>query len=61
MMDDRYAVIKLSRLDYDQLVALDNLLSKHGIETVDCVVVEKDWPEYTPTVDAIMARVNPDA
>lgn len=61
MMDNRleirYVVIKLAKLDYDQLVALDELLEIHGIPTIDCVVIEQDWPEYQPTVDSLIERI----
>lgn len=56
-LEERYIVIKLKHLDHVRLVELGDFLQDNNIQTVDCVVVEEDWPEYKPTVDAIMARV----
>jgi len=56
-LEERYVVIKLKHLNHVQKVELSDFLQDNGISTVDCVVVEEDWPEYKPTVDAIMTRV----
>lgn len=56
-LEERYIVVKIKGLDIDKFLALDMFLSDNDIRTVDCVVVEEDWPEYKPTVDAIMKRV----
>lgn len=55
-LEVRYVVIKLRDLDMDKFMKLDQFISDNEIPTVDCVVVEEDWPEYRPTVDAILAR-----
>lgn len=57
-LEVRYVVIKIRDLDIDKSIKLDEFLSNNDIRTVDCVVVEEDWPEYQPTVDAILARSN---
>lgn len=66
----RYYVIKLSDLDNihlsvkenEALISLAHKLRKYrtlkGKPPLECVVVEKDWPEYEPTWRAIEARVN---
>lgn len=56
-LEERYIVIKLKDLDELELYDLRNYISDNNIPTRDCVVVEEDWPEYKPTVDAIMTRV----
>lgn len=56
-LEERYIVIKIKNLDYERLVKLGEFLQDNGIGTVDCVVIEEDWPEYKPTVDALMTRV----
>ena len=56
-LEERYVVLKLKHLDELRRTELYNFLQDNGIPTVDCVVVEHDWPEYIPTVDAIMARM----
>lgn len=57
-LEERYVVIKLNKLTAAGAVALSKVLHDYEIDTVGCVVVEEDWPEYGPTVDAIMERVN---
>jgi hypothetical protein len=57
-LEIRYVVIKLKHMSADEQIELDDFLAVHNIPTVDCVVVEEDWPEYKPTIDAIMKRVN---
>lgn len=56
-LEERYIVIKLKDLDDDVEEVLRQLIKENDIRTIDCVVVEEDWPEYKPTVDAIMTRV----
>ncbi len=67
--EERYFVLKLSdatkALTLNEMQMLRHLNNKvHQYrESVDkpkfeCVVVEKDWPEYTPTWNAIANRVN---
>ena len=44
--EDRYAVIKYKKLTDQQWTLVPSLLEKFDRARVDCVVVEKDWPEY---------------
>ena len=44
--EDRYAVIKYKKLTDQQWTLVPELLEKFDKARVDCVVVEKDWPEY---------------
>lgn len=57
-LEERYVVLKLKQLTGEQSMELMLWLGENELDTVDCVVVEADWPEYTPTVDAIMARTS---
>ena len=57
-LDERYIVIKLEHLTPYVRHNLKHFLWEYDISTVDCVVVEEDWPEYGPTIDAIMERQN---
>ena len=70
--ENRYLVIKWSdahkALNIKQTYALScavNVLNamrvKAGRGVLECVVVEKDWPEYEPTWEAIERRVLGDA
>ena len=59
--EDRYLVIKISKLHphphfrTKQISAITD--SAYGDALVDCVVVEKDWPEYEPVWQMIERRV----
>ncbi|MNJ26555.1 hypothetical protein D3C77_210420 [compost metagenome] len=61
----RYLVIKLSKLDAGyatgELYADAELAKKieklASSALIDCVVIEKDWPEYEPVWSMIEARV----
>lgn len=44
--EDRYIVIKLKNLTHMQEKHLRACLYGEGIQTVESVVVEHDWPEY---------------
>lgn len=44
--EDRYVVVKLKKLTHTQERHLRSCLHGEGINTVESVVVEKDWPEY---------------
>lgn len=57
-LEERYVVLKLKQLTSEQSRELRLWLRENELDTIDCVVVEADWPEYTPTVDAIMARIS---
>jgi hypothetical protein len=56
-LEERYAVIKLNRLTPYQRDAILQFMESERIKPVDCVVIEADWPEYTPAVDMLMGRV----
>lgn len=71
--EDRYLVIKRSDLNHVlesfntafPAAALRTILeevekyrmSRGALPNMECVVVEKDWPEYEPTWKAIEARM----
>lgn len=63
--EDRYIVFKTSDLGNslkgDEIRRLAREYAEQrrlkGKEPLECVVVEKDWPEYEPTWKAIEARV----
>lgn len=65
MREDRYIVFKVSDLGNslkgDEIRRLAREYAEQrrlkGKEPLECVVVEKDWPEYEPTWKAIEARV----
>jgi len=44
--EDRYAVIKYKKLSSTQWTKLPTMLDSFASACVDCVVIEKDWPEY---------------
>lgn len=54
--EERYIVVKLKHITGDQLQALQEVLRSQDIPTVECVVVEYDWPNYEHvwnTVEAV--------
>lgn len=65
-LQERYIVLKKS--DVAQLApeaqnqlsrlcnAVDFIRENRGVEPIEAVVVEHDWPEYDETVENIMAR-----
>ena len=63
--EERYVVFKVSDLGNslkgDEIRRLAREYAEQrrlkGKEPLECVVVEKDWPEYEPTWKAIEARV----
>lgn len=65
MREERYIVFKMSDLGNslkgDEIRQLAQEYEEHrqrlGKKPLECVVVEKDWPEYEPTWKAIEARV----
>lgn len=70
--EHRYFVLKLKdmrvALSNDQfrtLYELERQVAGHravsGKPPLECVVVEKDWPEYEPTWAAIAARIDSEA
>lgn len=54
--EERYIVVKRKSLTAIQETALRAHIARLGIETVECVVVESDWPEYEHVWDMIEAR-----
>jgi len=52
--EERYIVLKSSRLSYEQV---SNIARLYGDASVTGVVVEKDWPEYEPVWSMIRDRV----
>ena len=44
--EDRYIVVKLKKLTHMQEKHLRACLYGEGIQTVESVVIERDWPEY---------------
>ena len=65
MREERYIVFKMSDLGNslkgDEIRKLAREYAEQrllkGKKPLECVVVEKDWPEYEPTWKAIEARV----
>ena len=66
--EERYIVFKMSdvvehlitteRLHLERLYEIQRVGRREaGKGELECVVVEKDWPEYEPTWQAIEARV----
>ena len=66
--EERYIVFKLADVEKNffpseisQLLRLyetqQSMRKQSGKPPLDCVVVEKDWPEYEPTWKAIEARM----
>jgi len=68
-LEPRYIVTKIK--DANRFLSpaernqLDNLIAKiaggrtsAGQPTLECVVIEKDWPEYSPTLAALCKRVD---
>lgn len=57
-LEDRYLVIKIDKLTRSEE---DALHQEFGHKMVDCVVIESDWPEYTPVVDMLFGRIDREA
>lgn len=56
--EERYIVIKRSHLSEGKESDLRTAMDEIGIDTVDCVVVEADWPEYEPVWQMIEDRMS---
>jgi hypothetical protein len=56
---ERYIVFKLSKVSSDFIGDLADLCEKHNVTALKetAVVVESDWPEYGPTVEALKTRI----
>jgi hypothetical protein len=56
--EERYIVVKLKDLDYQQAEDLRQFLVNNEIDTVDGVVIESDWPECEPAWALIEQRMS---
>jgi hypothetical protein len=54
--EERYTVIKHNQLTEAQMRYLKDCIYGEGIPTVECVVIESDWPEYEPVWKMIEER-----
>lgn len=57
--EERYIVVKRKHLHPMAEASLRNDMRDLGIQTVECVVVESDWPEYETVWKMIEARAKP--
>lgn len=55
--EERYIVVKLKHLAGLQVAPLRNFLRENRVPTLDCVVVEADWPEYEKVWRSIERRM----
>jgi len=55
--EERFIVIKRKHLTKEQELGIRNHLQWAGIHTVECAVVESDWPEYETVWKLIEDRV----
>ncbi|NMX27071.1 hypothetical protein HBO14_11095 [Pseudomonas sp. WS 5406] len=55
--EERYIVVKLKHLAGLQVAPLRNFLRENRVPTLDCVVVEQDWPEYEEVWRSIERRM----
>lgn len=55
--EERYIVVKLKHLAGLQVAPLRNFLRENRVPTLDCVVVESDWPEYDKVWQSIERRM----
>ena len=55
--EERYIVVKLKHLAGLQVAPLRNFLRENRVPTLDCVVVESDWPEYEKVWQSIERRM----
>lgn len=56
--EERYIVVKLKHLAGLQVAPLRNFLRENHVPTLDCVVVESDWPEYEKVWQSIERRMS---
>lgn len=54
--EERFIVVKRKRLNGNQEAVIRACIAAMGVETVECVVVESDWPEYETVWSMIEAR-----
>lgn len=57
-LEPRYFVFKISHLTDTQRRFMIEAIEGMDLPTVDCVVIEEDWPEYDPTVNLLWERIN---
>lgn len=69
-LEARYVVLKLKDMDAagvtaDEIAAFNSVCDKVSASRIgaakgllECLVIEKDWPEYQPTLAALSARVD---
>ncbi len=55
--EERYIVVKLKHLAGLQRASLRNFLRENHLPSINCVVVESDWPEYEPVWQMIERRM----
>ena len=55
--EERYIVVKIKNLAGLQIAPLRNFLRENRVPTLDCVVVESDWPEYEKVWRSIERRM----
>jgi hypothetical protein len=60
-LEDRYVVIKTRYLTREQRLAIEGLIREQNLPVEDCVVIESDWPEYTPVCDMLFGRIDREA
>lgn len=54
--EERYTVIKHNQLTDKQKQYLKDCIFGEGIPTVECLVIESDWPEYEPVWSMLEKR-----
>ncbi len=54
--EERYIVVKRKHLTKQVEQELRLLLQDAEVKTIECLVIESDWPEYEPTWKAIESR-----
>lgn len=56
MLDARYVVYKLKNLTDFQREVMGGVTEEVGLSSIDCVVVEKDWPIYQQVVELVLSQ-----
>lgn len=54
--EERYTVIKHNQLTDKQKQYLKDCIFGEGIPTVECLVIESDWPEHEPVWSMLEKR-----
>lgn len=60
-LEGRYLVIKISDLDPTEKKLLEAFMEEWKTPTRNSVVIEEDWPEYTPVCDMLFGRIDREA